>query len=65
MCNIACRIKLDAKSAKEFKEKIADEYRVNMYGILQFVINMYLLISVRSTFKFLLMNLPYIWQDPW
>ncbi|KAF3970390.1 hypothetical protein ACB098_01G098800 [Castanea mollissima] len=30
MCNIACRITLDAKSAKEFKEKIADEYRVNM-----------------------------------
>ncbi|KAK4600591.1 hypothetical protein RGQ29_010299 [Quercus rubra] len=30
MCNIACRITLDAKSAKEFKEKIGDEYRVNM-----------------------------------
>ncbi|XP_050268259.1 transmembrane 9 superfamily member 8 [Quercus robur] len=30
MCSIACRITLDAKSAKEFKEKIADEYRVNM-----------------------------------
>ena len=51
MCSIACRITLDAKSAKEFKEKIADEYRVNMYGILQFVINIYLLMSVRSAFK--------------
>lgn len=51
MCNIACRITLDAKSAKEFKEKIGDEYRVNMYGILQFVINIYLLMSVRSAFK--------------
>lgn len=33
MCNILCRITLDAKSAKEFKEKIDDEYRVSMYGI--------------------------------
>ncbi|KAL3633428.1 Transmembrane 9 superfamily member 8 [Castilleja foliolosa] len=30
MCNIVCRFTLDAKSAKEFKEKIEDEYRVNM-----------------------------------
>ncbi|XP_031279550.1 transmembrane 9 superfamily member 8 [Pistacia vera] len=30
MCNIVCRIKLDAKTAKKFKEKIDDEYRVNM-----------------------------------
>ncbi|KAJ8430179.1 hypothetical protein Cgig2_006687 [Carnegiea gigantea] len=30
MCNIVCRQTLDAKSAKEFKEKIDDEYRVNM-----------------------------------
>lgn len=30
MCNIVCNIKLDAKTAKEFKEKISDEYRVNM-----------------------------------
>ncbi|XP_004501387.1 transmembrane 9 superfamily member 9 [Cicer arietinum] len=30
MCNILCKIKLDAKTAKEFKEKINDEYRVNM-----------------------------------
>ncbi|XP_010552093.1 PREDICTED: transmembrane 9 superfamily member 9-like [Tarenaya hassleriana] len=30
MCNVLCRITLDAKTAKEFKEKIADEYRVNM-----------------------------------
>ncbi|KAJ1413108.1 Nonaspanin [Sesbania bispinosa] len=30
MCNIVCKLKLDAKTAKEFKEKINDEYRVNM-----------------------------------
>ncbi|OAY53593.1 transmembrane 9 superfamily member 8 [Manihot esculenta] len=30
MCNIVCRLKLDAKIVKEFKEKINDEYRVNM-----------------------------------
>ena len=30
MCNIVCRLVLDAKTAKEFKEKIDDEYRVNM-----------------------------------
>ncbi|OAY27492.1 transmembrane 9 superfamily member 8 [Manihot esculenta] len=30
MCNIVCRLKLDAKTVKEFKEKIDDEYRVNM-----------------------------------
>nr|GMD77018.1 transmembrane 9 superfamily member 9-like [Ipomoea batatas] len=29
-CKVACRIVLDAKAAKEFKEKIDDEYRVNM-----------------------------------
>lgn len=30
MCNVVCQLVLDAKSAKEFKEKIDDEYRVNM-----------------------------------
>ncbi|KAI3889614.1 hypothetical protein MKW92_012228 [Papaver armeniacum] len=30
MCNIICRKTLDAKSTKEFKEKISDEYRVNI-----------------------------------
>ncbi|KAJ1433588.1 Nonaspanin [Sesbania bispinosa] len=30
MCNIACRLILNAKTTKEFKEKIDDEYRVNM-----------------------------------
>ncbi|XLR28740.1 hypothetical protein S83_056640 [Arachis hypogaea] len=30
MCNIVCKLKLDAQSAKEFKEKIDDEYRVNI-----------------------------------
>ena len=30
MCNIVCRRTLNAKTAKDFKEKIDDEYRVNM-----------------------------------
>ncbi|KAJ9184101.1 hypothetical protein P3X46_007875 [Hevea brasiliensis] len=30
MCHTVCRLKLDAKIVKEFKEKIDDEYRVNM-----------------------------------
>lgn len=30
MCNVVCRITLDPKEAKEFKEKIDDAYRVNM-----------------------------------
>uniref|UniRef100_A0A7C9A613 Transmembrane 9 superfamily member n=1 Tax=Opuntia streptacantha TaxID=393608 RepID=A0A7C9A613_OPUST len=30
MCQILCRKTLDAKASKEFKEKIDDEYRVNM-----------------------------------
>ncbi|KVI05889.1 Major facilitator superfamily domain, general substrate transporter [Cynara cardunculus var. scolymus] len=30
-CKVGCRVKLDAQSAKNFKEKIDDEYRVNMY----------------------------------
>ncbi|KAF3652067.1 Transmembrane 9 superfamily member 9 [Capsicum annuum] len=30
MCNVVCAIVLNAKTAKEFKEKIEDEYRVNM-----------------------------------
>ncbi|CAI9765769.1 unnamed protein product [Fraxinus pennsylvanica] len=30
MCNVVCRITLNAKDAKEFKERIDDEYRVNM-----------------------------------
>ncbi|KAL7162619.1 hypothetical protein ACSBR2_042995 [Camellia fascicularis] len=29
-CKVACRVTLDAESAKNFKEKIDDEYRVNM-----------------------------------
>ena len=29
-CKIACRVKLDAEAAKNFKEKIHDDYRVNM-----------------------------------
>lgn len=32
MCNFVCRITLNAETAKEFKEKIEDEYRVNMWG---------------------------------
>lgn len=31
MCNIVCRFTPDAKTVKQFKEKIDDEYRVNMY----------------------------------
>lgn len=38
MCNIVGKVKLDAKNAKEFKEKINDEYRVNMYVMLIFAI---------------------------
>ncbi|KAF5725878.1 transmembrane 9 superfamily member 8 [Tripterygium wilfordii] len=30
MCKIVCRLTLNAKSAKEFKEKIIDEYQANM-----------------------------------
>ncbi|KAJ4707773.1 Transmembrane 9 superfamily member [Melia azedarach] len=30
MCNIVCRLTPDAKTVKAFKEKIDDEYRVNM-----------------------------------
>ncbi|XP_061365245.1 transmembrane 9 superfamily member 8-like isoform X2 [Gastrolobium bilobum] len=30
MCNVVCNLKLNAKTAKQFKEKINDEYRVNM-----------------------------------
>lgn len=51
MCKVVCRITLDAKSAKEFKAKIDDEYRVNMYGILFFIINTFSLLSVGSAFK--------------
>lgn len=29
-CKVACRVKLSEKAAKKFKEKIADEYQVNM-----------------------------------
>ncbi|WCJ42679.1 Transmembrane 9 superfamily member 9 [Euphorbia peplus] len=29
-CQVACRLRLDAESATSFKEKIHDEYRVNM-----------------------------------
>nr|GMC73159.1 transmembrane 9 superfamily member 7-like [Ipomoea batatas] len=31
-CKVACRVKLDAEAAKNFKEKIDDEYRVNIGG---------------------------------
>lgn len=29
-CKVGCRVKLDAESTKNFKEKIDDEYRANM-----------------------------------
>lgn len=31
MCQIVCKITLNDKDAKDLKEKIEDEYRVNMY----------------------------------
>ncbi|KAL2317976.1 hypothetical protein Fmac_031852 [Flemingia macrophylla] len=46
MCNIVCKLKLDAKTAKEFKEKIDDEYRVNMYGI-QILDNLPLVVPIK------------------
>lgn len=30
LCHVVCRMTLDAKTAKEFKDKIQDDYRVNM-----------------------------------
>ena len=30
-CKVVCRSKLSPEAAKNFKEKIDDEYRVNMY----------------------------------
>lgn len=32
MCQIVCKVPIDDKQAKDLKEKIEDEYRVNMYG---------------------------------
>lgn len=29
-CTVACKAKLNAEAAKNFKEKIDDEYRANM-----------------------------------
>ena len=31
-CKVVCRRHLSQEAAKNFKEKIDDEYRVNMYG---------------------------------
>lgn len=31
LCHVVCRMILDANTAKEFKDKIEDEYRVNMW----------------------------------
>lgn len=31
LCHVLCRVTLDADTAKQFKEKIEDEYRVNMW----------------------------------
>jgi hypothetical protein len=33
-CKVVCRRKLSQEAAKNFKEKIDDEYRVNMYGLM-------------------------------
>jgi hypothetical protein len=35
-CKVVCRPKLSAEAAKNFKEKIDDEYRVNMYVCSEF-----------------------------
>jgi transmembrane 9 superfamily member 2/4 len=32
MCQIVCKISVGVKEAKLLKEKIEDEYRVNMYA---------------------------------
>ncbi|KAI3773332.1 hypothetical protein L1987_47857 [Smallanthus sonchifolius] len=37
-CQVVCRIMLDAKSAKDFKEMIDNDYRVNMYVPLIFTL---------------------------
>lgn len=29
-CKVACRVKLNAEATKNFREKIDDEYRVNL-----------------------------------
>ena len=47
LCNVVCRLKLNAKTAKKFKEKIEDEYRVNMCGTFLFGSIIHLLISMR------------------
>jgi len=66
MCNIVCKLKLDAKTAKEFKEKIDDEYRVNMYGfnnfhIFSFHFSATILTSCNLPFTFrILDNLPLV-----
>lgn len=39
-CKVVCRSKLSPEAAKNFKEKIDDEYRVNMYAV-----NFHLVIS--------------------
>uniref|UniRef100_A0A453SCU3 Uncharacterized protein n=1 Tax=Aegilops tauschii subsp. strangulata TaxID=200361 RepID=A0A453SCU3_AEGTS len=33
-CKVVCRTKLSAEAAKNFREKIDDEYRVNMYVLI-------------------------------
>lgn len=47
MCAAVCRVQLDKKSAKALKEKIADEYRVNMWGI--FIIGFGLIVFTCSS----------------
>jgi hypothetical protein len=33
-CKVVCRTKPSQEAVKNFKEKIDDEYRVNMYGLM-------------------------------
>jgi hypothetical protein len=33
-CKVVCRTKLSQEAVMNFKEKIDDEYRVNMYGLM-------------------------------
>lgn len=51
-CKVACRVKLDAEAAKNFKEKIDDEYRVNMYVFT----DLFLFNSVSRAFLMLVLN---------
>lgn len=48
-CTVACKYTLDAQAAKDFKEKIDDEYRVNMYVLYEFVLLPFSLLGINFT----------------